>query len=266
MSIVQRMVGRVVRISVAPVKALGLVHPEEVELGPDGVVGDRRFWMVEEDGRLFNNKRHGPMVRTRVSWDEQTRALELVLPDGTAVSGTVELGERVDAVMYDEPHPSRVVLGPWAEAISAYVGRPISLLWGEGHAKDRGYMGGTVSLVSRGSLARLAEEGGVEAVDGRRFRMLFEVDGVAAHGEDEWMDREVQLGEAAVVRINGDVGRCAVTTHDPDHGIRDLDTLELLARYRPEGRTERLPLGVYGSVVQPGRVAVGDTVRPLPTG
>jgi uncharacterized protein YcbX len=53
---------RVARISIAPVKSLGLVHPDSVELGSEGVQGDRRFWLVDEDGRLFNNKRNGPMV------------------------------------------------------------------------------------------------------------------------------------------------------------------------------------------------------------
>ena len=54
------------------------------------------------------------------------------------------------------------------------------MLWSEGGAVDRGRdRGGWVSLVSRGSLERLRAEAGVdEPVDGRRFRMLFEIDGV----------------------------------------------------------------------------------------
>ena len=64
--------------------------------------------------------------------------------------------------------------------------------------------------------------------------------------------------------LNGDVGRCAVTTHDPDSGVRDFDTLGVLAGYRREGRDEELPFGVYGAVAVPGRVRVGDGVRPLP--
>ena len=125
---------------------------------------------------------------------------------------------------------------------------------------DRSRRGGTVSLVSRGSLERLREEAGADApVDGRRFRMLFEIDGVAAHEEDDWLDRDVQVGDA-VLRFNGDVGRCVVTSHDPDRGVTDLDTLGVLARYRREGRDEPLPFGVYGSVVSPGRVRVGDAV------
>src|SRR5207248_11086952 len=120
-------------------------------------------------------------------------------------------------------------------------------------------------LVSRASLERLREEIGAEdEVDGRRFRMLFEIDGVSAHEEDEWLDREVQIGDATVV-LNGDIGRCVVTSRDPDTGDVDLPTLVTLARYRPEGRAEPLPFGVYGSVVVPGRVRVGDPVGLLAT-
>jgi len=257
------MSGRVTRISIAPVKSLGLVHPNEIEIGRNGVLGNRRFWLVDEDGRLFNNKRCGPMVRIRPEWDEQSRTLALTLPDGERVEGVVELGDRVAAEMYEHPHPSRRVVGPWEAAISRVAGRPLTLLWADGHATDRGYRGGDISLVSLASLERLGEEGSAAGpVDGRRFRMLLEIDGVGAHAEDEWLGTEVQVGEA-VLLVNGDVGRCVVTSHDPDTGVTDFDTLGVLARYRREGRNEPLPMGVYGVVAVPGRVRVGDLVRPL---
>jgi uncharacterized protein len=253
----------VVRLSIAPVKSLGLLHPDEVELEPTGVRGNRRFWLVDADGRLFNNKRSGPMVRIRPSWDEETQALALELPDGTSVEGVVELGESVAAEMYGHPHPSRRVIGPWEQAISDFVGKPLTLLYAEDHAVDRGYRGGSVSLVSRASLDRLRGEGGrTEPVDGRRFRMLFEIDGVPAHAEDEWLGTQVRVGEATIL-LNGDVGRCVVTTHDPDTGVTDFDTLATLAAYRRDGRNEPLPFGVYGSVSVPGRVRIGDPVVPL---
>ena len=255
------MEGHVVRISIAPVKSLGLVHPESVDLRLDGVQGDRRFWLVDADGRLFNNKRNGPMMTIRPAWDEATRQLSLSFPDGTQVAGRVELGDPVALELYGRPHPSRRVIGPWEEAISRSVGRPLTLLWSEEHATDRGRDSGTVSLVSRGSLERLREEAGAEApIDGRRFRMMFEIDGVPAHAEDEWIGSSVQVGDVEIV-VNGDVGRCLVTSQDPDRGVTDLDTLGTLALYRREGRNEPLPLGVYGTVTGPGRVRVGDTVR-----
>jgi uncharacterized protein YcbX len=255
--------GRVARISIAPVKALGLVHPQEVELGEHGVAGDRRYWLLDEDGRLFNNKRHGPMLAIRPSWDERTRRLELAFPDGAVVAGTVEPGEPVEAAMYGDAMPSRRVEGPWAEALSRFVGRPLTLLWSELGAPDRTLRGGAVSLVSRGSLDRLREQAGAEdAVDGRRFRMLFELEGLEPHEEDEWLGRDVRVGEA-LVRVNGDVGRCLVTSFDPDTGRPTLDTLGTLAGYRRRGRVEPLPFGVYASVVEPGRVRVGDLAEPL---
>jgi len=253
----------VVRLSLAPVKSLGLVHPDEIELDRNGVRGNRRFWLVDEDARLFNNKRNGPMVRIHPTWDEDTRVLALDLPDGTRIEDTVELGEAVAAEMYGHPHPSHRVLGPWEQAISKHVGKPLTLLYADDHAVDRGYRGGSVSLVSRGSLERLREQAGrTGPVDGRRFRMLLEIDGVPAHAEDEWLGTQVRVGDATIV-LNGDVGRCAVTTHDPDTGVADFDTLKTLASYRREGRNESLPFGVYGAVVVPGRVRVGDDVEPL---
>ena len=254
------MEARVERISIAPVKSLGLAHPEAVELEEGGIRGDRRFWLVDEDGRLFNNKRNGPMVTVRPHWDEGTRELALEFPDGTRVEGVVELGEPVDAVLYGRPHASRRVVGPWEDAISAHVGRPLTLLWSEQHATDRGANCGVVSLVSRGSLERLREEAAVgRPVDGRRFRMTFEIDGVEPHAEDAWIGGSIRIGSAAI-GVTGDVGRCLVTSHDPDTGVTDLDTLGTLARYRRDGHTEPLPFGVYGSVTTPGRVSVGDAV------
>ena len=256
------MEARVVRISVAPVKSLGLVHPDEVALAEGGVVGNRRFWLRDEQGALYAGKRDGSMMRIRPEWDESTRRLALTFPDGERVEGVVELGEPVDAELYRLPRPSRRVVGPWEKAISAFVGRPLELLWADDGAVDRTPQGGTVSLVSRASLQRLGEEAGVDEVDGRRFRMLFEIDGVGAHEEDSWLGTQVRIGEATVA-FNGDIGRCIVTSRDPDTGVVDLPTLVTLAAYRREGVSEPLPFGVYGAVLVPGRVRVGDIAQPL---
>ena len=257
------MEGRVVRISVAPVKSLALVHPKEVELEAGGVRGNRRFWLRDESGALYAGKRDGSMMQIHPQWDEESRRLTLDFPGGERVDGIVEVGEPVDAELYRQPRASRRVAGPWEAAISDYVGRPLTLLWADDGAVDRTPGGGSVSLVSRASLERLREEAGMdEPVDGRRFRMLFEIDGVGAHEEDEWMGREVRIGDATIA-VNGDVGRCVVTSRNPDTGAPDWPTLVTLASYRREGVTEPLPFGVYGSVASPGKVRVGDIARPL---
>jgi hypothetical protein len=256
------MEGRVVRISIAPVKALHVVNPDEVELGETGVTGDRRFWLVDGNRRLVNGKGHPELMRVHPEWDEASRRLALTFPDGWRVEGEVEPGEPFAADLYGTPHPSRTVSGPWQEALSELAGEPLTLLWSEGGAQDRGRdHGGWATLISRGSLERLRAEAGVdEPVDGRRFRMLFEIDGVSAHEEDSWLGRRVAIGDAVIAPV-GDVGRCVVTTCDPDTAISDFDTLKLLAGYRRDGVTEPLPFGVYCDVAVPGRVRVGDPVH-----
>jgi MOSC domain-containing protein len=255
--------GRVCRISIAPVKALGLVHPREIVLGAEGVTGDRRFWLRDADGRLFNGKRDGRLQQIRPEWDESSRRLALTFPDGKRVEGVVELGEHVDAIMYGDVRSSRRVRGPWCDAISSFVGRPLELLWAARGGVDRLTDEGTVSLVSSASLEGLREQMGVDdPVDGRRFRMLFEIEGVPPHEEDAWIGRQVRIGDAEIV-VRGDVGRCVVTSRDPDSGVVDLPTLAALAAYRREGRNEPLPFGVKGTVRTPGHVRVGDIAQPL---
>src|SRR5689334_17586713 len=134
-----------------------------------GVPGDRRFWLVNQAGRLINGKTRPQLMQIRPDWDEGSRRLALRFPDGAVVEGVVEPGRPVGAVLYGDPHPSRAVPGPWQEAISELAGEPLTLLWSEGGAVDRGAgAGGWASIVSRASLERLRQEAGAAGpVDGR---------------------------------------------------------------------------------------------------
>lgn len=248
-------------LSVAPVKGLAVVERDEVELQPFGVADNRRFYLVDEDGRKVNGKDCGLLVTVRPRWDAAGGTLALEFPDGEVVEGRVEPGEPVTTDFYGmrDVH-GRLVEGSWSAALSAFTHRTLRLVQADdlGAGVDRGP--GPVTLLSRGSLGALADVVG-GPVDERRFRMLIGIDGCRPHEEDEWVGRDVRVGDA-VVRPLGNVGRCAVTTQNPETGIPDLDTLRGLRAYRQDG-TERLPFGVYGSVARPGRVRVGDAVEPI---
>ena len=82
-----------------------------LELG--GVIGNRRFWLRDEQDALYAGKRDGSMLRIRPEWDEETRRLALTFPYGDVVEGVVELGDEVEANMYSW-HRVRVAQGPWA--------------------------------------------------------------------------------------------------------------------------------------------------------
>ena len=92
--------------------------------------------------------------------------------------------------------------------------------------------------------------------------MLIEVAGPCAHEEDEWVGRNVRIGAARVV-MHGHVGRCVVTSQSPDSGIVDLPTLKLLSYRRDLPTTEALAFGIFGEVLEPGLVRIGDDVTPL---
>lgn len=252
------------RISIAPVKGLALVHPDQVTLERTGVRANRRFHIVDSNGRRYNQLRNGALVQILQAYDPERDQLTLTFPDGTSADGAIALGGEVTTDFYGRPVHGRFVEGPWSDALSQWAGRELRLIQSPpGAAVDRAR--GHLSLVSRASLAELGRQGRHNgAVDGRRFRMLFELDGCDAHEEDRWVTRRLRIGDA-LVRLRGDVGRCAITTQNPETGVPDFDTLRAIKAYRPETANEKgkmhLPFGVYGEVVEPGKVAVGDSVE-----
>ena len=255
---------RVSRISIAPVKGLAVRRVDSVDVGANGVAENRRLHLVDAAGRFVNGKTSMRLTLVASALDLAEGTLALEFPEGDVVTGAFELGEPIETVFFGRPAPGRLVTGPWNAALSAWSGIPLRLVMPdeEGAANDRG-PGAGVSIVSAASVDDLARTGGVEALDSRRFRMLFEISGVEPYGEDAWIGHALQIGDA-IVEPRGNVGRCVVTTCDPATGKRDFDTLGVLATYRGDIETsEPLPLGVVGGVLTPGRVRVGDPVHPL---
>jgi MOSC domain-containing protein len=246
-------------LATAAVKGTRLRTVEQIELGRDGARGDRRFFVIDTRNRMLNGKHVGELSTLVTSYDEQDARLSFTLPDGRVIEDQIELGETVSARFYSISIGGRVLLGPWSEALSELAGQPLRLVQSPVGAVDRGSQG-AASLVSRASLARLEQAAQRSSIDARRFRMLIEIDGVTAHEEDRWVGQTVSIGDAQL-RFGGHVGRCLVTSRDPDSGEIDLPTLEILGTYRHEiASTEPLPFGVYGRVLREGTITVGDRV------
>jgi uncharacterized protein len=247
--------------SIAPVKGLRLERVPRVLLERDGVRGDRLAYVIDARGRMVNGKNHGALQQVRAGLDESGSQLTLDFPGGTSVSGPLRTEERVETMFFSLRRDAVVVAGPFAQALSRHFGEPVRLVLPADArcAIDRGPRG-AVTLISTASLAALAELAGGE-LDPRRFRMSLEVSGTAPFEEDSWLGRELGVGEA-VLRPEGHVGRCLVTSRDPDSGEIDVPTLELLRRLRAGAEaTEPLPFGVHCAVVRPGAVNVGDAVE-----
>lgn len=251
----------VARLSTTPVRGFALHHPDAIELGPHGVLGDRRYTLLTDDGRIFDGTKLGELVQLRGDVEEVggVERLTIRFPSGEVVSDTVELGPTREVEIYGRRFMARPVVGPWNEALSAYAGRHLELVRSErlDHERDRN----PVSIVSQASVAELARQGNEgRPVDSRRFRMLIELAGAdRPHQEDEWLGREIGIG-GAVVRVTKLDPRCVITTQDPDTGRRDFPTLHVIKAYRGLRDGHALDFGIYADVVSPGRVAIGDQV------
>jgi uncharacterized protein YcbX len=240
---------------------MALLQPSSVRLEHVGVLDDRRYSLLTPDGRPFDGIADGRLVQIRAELFADPERLTLTFPDGTVVGGEVALGQPTRVEAHGRAFPVRPVIGPWAEAVSAFADKPLELVRAE---RDSGEPDReAVSIVSDASVEELSRRSGLErTLDARRFRMLVQVAGAVPHQEDQWQGHHVRIGDT-VVRVTRPDPRCAITTQDPDTGVRDFPTLHAIKRYRGLRDGRHLDFGVYAEVVEPGVINVGDVLTPL---
>ena len=248
----------VAAIFTAPVKSLSLEQPASVTVGYSGIVEDRRFHLIDSEGRLLTQRQQGRLVLIKAQYSAESEILSLRFPDGNSVDGPTELGGAVTTVMWGRQVAGREVAGPWGEALSGFCGSPVRLVKTENPGES--YDEYPVSLLSQASVDFMGEQvTSGRKFEGRRFRPNFLIDGCSPHEEDLWLGGIVQVGNDLRIRLVAPDPRCAITTLDPDSGERDFDVPRLLLSYRPSARAPYF--GVYGAVETTGTVSVGDPVE-----
>jgi uncharacterized protein YcbX len=96
---------------------------DEIELEAAGVRGDRRFYLVDDEGALVNAKRLPALLSVRPAVEDGRLILRFW--DDSIVEGeTGQLGDRIETSFFGRPVLGRIVEGPWAEALSNSRGRP----------------------------------------------------------------------------------------------------------------------------------------------
>ena len=249
-----------VRFSIAPVRSLGLEHPESIELTERGVAEDRRFYLADDTNRLVDKLVVPELSRISTHTDPDATFLRMTFPDGNVVEDEVRLTDPIETPIHGRTGVGHVVDGPWAAPLSAFAGRPITLVRCDRPGGTRA--GNPVSVIGDGSLAELARHAKTGPVDARRFRMLIELEGADVHEEDTWIGARIALGSAELLITKPDA-RCAMTTQNPDTGERDLDTLRTIISYRGLREGKHADLGVLGDVTMPGTIRLGDEVTLL---
>ena len=223
-------VGRVVGLWRYPVKSMAAEALSSVEVGWAGLAGDRRWGFVRGDvprsGFPWMTIREDAAMLEHVP-----RFVEPGQPDKSRVMVRTPSGSEHDVV---DP------------ALAASLGDGVRVI-----KQDRGVFDAMpLSLITTRSIAELGALVGSELVP-QRFRpnLLVESD----EREDAWVGRVLRIGGMAM-RVDQRDDRCVIITIDPVTHERDPAVLRTVARERSNC------IGVYGSTVQEGRVAVDDEV------
>jgi uncharacterized protein YcbX len=229
---VGELVGRVAGLFRYPVKSMAAETLDAVDVSWHGLAGDRR-WAFIRDG----------MTRSGFPWltIRQRPAMWRYVP------WLIEPG-RPDASPVLVRSPSGAVLDVADPALAAGLGTGVPVL-----KCDRGVFDTMpLSLLSLQSVAGLGGLVGAE-LEPARFRpnLLIDAVGGAAFPEDAWVGHGLRIGGLRI-RVDKRDKRCVMVNVDPLTGRRDPAVLRAIAGQR------QVCVGVYGSVVAPGQVAVGD--------
>jgi uncharacterized protein YcbX len=250
---------RVAALYRSPVKSLAMERIDRARVEKAGIEGDRAFFIVNGDGGLVTQREAPTLVQVHARYDVAAQHLELRFRSGVVATDRVRTAGRVAALFFGEREVvGELVAGPFSDALSRFAGRPLRLVKAPpGSAFD----GFPISICSQASGAALASAAGIDHVDLRRFRQNVIIEGVQAHEEDEWIGGQARIGATLVLNMKMRDFRCVITTHDPDTGDTDMNTLKLIASYRTDQPSE-VNFGVYATVRVAGEIAVGDAVSP----
>jgi uncharacterized protein YcbX len=227
-----REVGRVASVWRYPVKSMAAEPLDEVDVSWHGLAGDRR-WAFVRDGMERSGFPWFTIRERSEMWQYRPALLDPGRPNSSQTIVQTPAGRELDVV---DPGLAEE-LGPGVTVIK----------------QNRGVFDvSPLSLTTTQTVAALGSLLGAE-LDPLRFRPNLLVEAEEPYAEDSWVGSVLQIG-AARLRVDLRDERCVVVNVDPTTSRRDPAILRTIARERDAC------LGVYGSTVTPGRIAVGDSV------
>jgi uncharacterized protein len=121
-------------------------------------------------------------------------------------------------------------------------------------------------LLTTSTLDRIAELSPYRRAELERYRPNVVIRTTApGFTENDWLERNLRIGDDLVLRVIVRTPRCAVPTLAHGALPRDPDALRVLVRHNRVEPLDSLDpepcAGVYAEVLKPGRIRTGDAVR-----
>lgn len=259
-------------VHVFPVKSCAPLSPSEAMVERRGLVGDRRWMVVDADGRFLTARKLPRMTLVRATLRDGVLHVEAPDMPPIAVHPHPQRSVRRDVVVWGSTVSARLA-EPAADAwITAFLGRPAAFVVMDSESSravdpDYAREGDEVGFAD-GFPVLLISQVSLDGLNARldaplpmlRFRPNLVVAGTDAHAEDGWRRIRVGAVEFDVVKP---CTRCVLTTVDFERGEFDAhgEPLRTLLTYR------RGASGVtFGQNLIPrgeGTLRIGDRVDVL---
>jgi uncharacterized protein YcbX len=227
-------VGHVAELWRYPVKSMAGEQLRAADVSWHGVAGDRRWAFIrpgltKSDFPWLTIRERSEMGQYRPSFADPDR------PDDSRTVVTTPDGRELDVT---DPE------------LAAELGAGVQVI-----KQNRGiFDAAPLALITTRTIASLSATVGRD-LEVQRFRPNIVVEPAEDESfpEDPWVGAVLRAGSFAM-RVDRRDERCVVVNVDPDTNERDHSILRTIAHAR------EACLGVYGTTVEPGRVAVGDAI------
>jgi len=268
----------VATIHTYPIKGCHRLDHDRAEVQPWGLAGDRRWMVVEPDGRMLTQRQVPRLTAIQPSYvDGGGLVLRTPGLEALTVAPPAD-GERLAVTVWKSTVTATLAARAAGDWLSAALDRKVALVWLDdptrrpvdpayGRDTDRvsfadGYPLLATTTASLDALnGWLLESGSPEGpLPMTRFRPNVVVAGAHAWAEDGWLGRRLRIG-AVTFRAVKMCGRCVVPTTDQEIGERGHEPLQTLGRYRRFGQSL-----VFGMNLIPdgtGPLVAGDPVTVL---
>ena len=241
------------------------------EITEKGLLGDRAYGVIDhETGKLANakNPQKWPnMFRYRANFIEPPQKdagippVRITFPNGESMIST---DEEKDKLLSNSFNRKVHLSTPSSSDVQfeGYIPEEIEELDNKGSIFTRTSPNGTffdidmVHIITTSTINYLKKLAPESRIEPRRFRpnLIIEVPDTEAFVENDWVGKTLTIGNVKL-KVSQETKRCVMTTLAQGDLPKDPNVLRSIVRNNAGS------FGVYGSVVNPGSISIGDRIQ-----